>query len=74
MNRHERRRAEKKARENKFYNEYVRHLPPVAQDAPYESGRIYHTVMMHDDWCAIYSGKGCNCNPIITRHIEPKRS
>jgi hypothetical protein len=27
--------------------------------------RVYHTVVMHDDWCAHYDGKGCNCNPIV---------
>jgi hypothetical protein len=35
--------------------------------------------MQHDDWCAIYdkpngSAADCNCNPIVSRHIEPKRS
>jgi hypothetical protein len=30
-------------------------------------------VVMHDDWCAHYDGKGCNCNPIVMRHVEPKR-
>jgi hypothetical protein len=37
-----------------------------------ESDSIYHTVVMHDDWCAHYDG--CNCNPIVMRHVEPKRS
>ena len=35
--------------------------------------RVYHTVVMHDDWCAHYDGKECNCNPIVMRHVEPKR-
>jgi len=72
-NRHERRRARKLAHTN-FYEQYVQHLPQIPLDAPLERGRVYHTVMQHDDWCAFYDGKECNCNPIITRHIEPKRS
>lgn len=78
MNRHERRRAKRMARENKFVDEYVSHLPQVPVDAPLERGRLYHTVMHHDAWCKIYDGDGgiesCNCNPLITRYIEPRRS
>jgi len=74
MNRHERRRADKIVRENRFYRDYIRHLPRIPTDAPYERGRLYHTVFFHDDWCAIYSGGACNCNPDIVRHIQPKRS
>jgi hypothetical protein len=52
----------------------VQHLPRVPLDAPLERGRVYHVVMAHDAWCAIYSGKECNCSPIISRHAEPRRS
>ena len=64
----------RKERENRFYTEHIRHLPQVPLDVPYERGRVYHTVMAHDDWCEIYKGNECNCDPIVTRHIEPKRS
>lgn len=74
MNRHERRRARAMAQENDFYNDYVAHLPKVPIDAPLERGKLYHVVMHHDDWCRIYSGEDCNCNPIATRHVEPKRT
>ena len=79
MNRQERRRQNAKARHNKFYENYIRQLPQVPTDAPLETGRVYHTVFQHDDWCAIYDKPNggvldCNCNPIITRHLEPKRS
>jgi len=73
MNRHQRRRAGKMGQHNDFYNQYVRHLPRVAIDAPLERGRVYHTVVQHDDWCAFYDDKVCNCNPIISRHVEPTR-
>jgi hypothetical protein len=81
MNRHERRRQEAlnrrekvKAGHNRFHNDYVRHLPSVPLDAPLEPGRVYHEVHAHDDDCRIYSGKACSCNPVITRHVEPKRT
>jgi hypothetical protein len=75
MNRHQRRRAAKMARENAFYNDHIRHLPKVALDAPYEAGQVYHLVHFHDSWCAIYDvGRACNCQPIITRHVEPSRT
>lgn len=72
-NRHERRRARKMA-QNKFYDGYIRHLPSVPLEAPLERGRVYHMVVFHDDWCAFYGGGGCNCDPIITKHVEPRRS
>jgi hypothetical protein len=74
MNQHERRRERKLNRENKFYSGYVAHLPRVPIDGPLEPGRVYHMVFHHDEWCAFYDGRPCNCNPIITRHIEPRRS
>jgi Fe-S-cluster containining protein len=74
MNRHDRRRARKMDRENKFYEGYVRGLPRVPLDAPLERGRVYHLVVQHDSWCAFYDGQECNCDPIITKHEEPIRS
>jgi hypothetical protein len=74
MNRHQRRAARRNI-ENKFYNDYVRHLPKVSLDTPIERGKVYHLVFHHDDWCTIYDGGGaCNCDVIVTRHVEPKRS
>jgi hypothetical protein len=28
----------------------------------------------HDDWCRIYRGGYCNCNPEIKLHPQPKRN
>jgi hypothetical protein len=50
------------------------HLRRVPLNAPLERGRVYHLVIAHHDWCAFYEGGECNCDPVITRHIEPKRS
>lgn len=73
MNRHQRRAARKIA-QRQFYDDYVRHHPQVETDAPFERGQLYHLVVFHDDWCNINKGGGCNCNPIIERYKEPKRS
>jgi hypothetical protein len=78
MNRHQRRAARAK-REGDFYQNYIQQLPEVPMEAPLERGRLYHTVCHHDPWCAIYDtdtgGLGqCNCNVVLTRHIEPRRS
>jgi hypothetical protein len=72
MNRHERRRARRI--DNAFYEAHVRHLPQVPLNAPLERGRVYHMVYQHDDCCARYAGVDCNCNPVVTRYIEPTRS
>jgi hypothetical protein len=74
MNRQQRRRAAKMARENHFYETDVKHLPRITLDAPYEAGKVYHLVHHHDEGCSFYSGAACNCHPIITRHVEPSRS
>jgi hypothetical protein len=74
VNRRQRRRARLMARHNRFYQSYVRHLPRTPLDAPLERGRVYHLVMQHDAWCDFYSSKTCNCDPIISRHVEPRTS
>jgi len=61
-------------RRSSFYRSYVRHLPEVPLDAPLELGRRNHLVIHHDQWCAFYDDEECNCNPFITRHVEPRRS
>ena len=35
---------------------------------------VYMAAVFHDDWCGIYSGKGCNCEPYTRLFAEPKRS
>jgi hypothetical protein len=76
-NRHARRAAAARARHDNFYQQHIRHLPEVPVDAPLERGRVYHTVFHHDDWCKFYETENmadCNCSPVVSRHIEPKRS
>lgn len=80
MNRHERRAAQARERRmrwhNNFYLGYIRNLPQIALDAPFERGRVYHTVFHHDNWCRFYDhGRlaDCNCRPAISRYVEPVR-
>jgi hypothetical protein len=73
MNRHERRRQAAIQRENKFVEDYVRHLPEVAPDVLGRPG-VCHMVVYHDDWCAIYDGAQCTCSPDVRFFAEPKRS
>jgi len=42
---------------------YVKRMIDAAQEA--QPGTVSHTVIKHDDWCLIFSGKPCNCNPDI---------
>jgi len=73
MNRQERRRRAAINRENKFVEDYVRHLPEVGFEALGKPG-VCHMVCYHDDWCRIYDGEACNCDPHVRLFAEPKRS
>jgi hypothetical protein len=73
MNRHERRRQAAKARETGFYNDYVRHLPEAGPEVLGKPG-VSHVVFFHDDWCRIYGGEACSCQPDVRIFAEPRRS
>jgi len=34
--------------------------------ASLKPGGLYHAIIHHDSWCAIYKGGGCNCTPDIS--------
>ncbi len=71
MNRKERRARLAMAREKKFVEDYVKHLPASTDiNAP----GVHHMVFYHDTWCNIYRGGSCNCEPDIKLFTEPKRS
>lgn len=79
MNRRARRAAaaHNRKRHDRFYQTYIRHLPRIPIDAPYERGRVYHTCIHHDAWCRFYETENfgdCNCNPSVSRYIEPVRN
>ena len=33
-------------------------------------GGAYHFRVSHDDWCAYFHGRACNCNPIVREMTE----
>jgi hypothetical protein len=67
-------RTQRMERENKLYENYIKHLPSVPPGEAIKSGQLLHLVVHHDDWCAFYDGQACNCNPTYSIHTEPKRS
>lgn len=77
-NRHQRRGAAARNRKkhDTFYEGYIKHLPQIPLDAPFERGRVYHTCFHHDHWCRFYENENladCTCNVFVTRHVEPVR-
>jgi hypothetical protein len=73
MNRHERRRKAVMQKQNKFVNEYVHHLPEVGPEVLGKPG-VSHVIFYHDEWCKIYDGNACSCEPEVRFFAEPKRS
>ena len=58
-----------------LWRRYLRHLPLVEPGQPFEAGRVYHTVIVHQSDCPIFSGGGCTCvRPLIATYVEPVRS
>ena len=72
MNRKQRRAM--RARADKLYEDYLRHLPEVPLNEPLEPGKVQHVVYFHDDGCSIFAGGECNCSPTVERRAEPTRS
>ena len=36
-----------------------------------KSAGLYHVDVFHDDWCAIWQGRKCNCDPhlVTQKHV-----
>jgi hypothetical protein len=60
------------ARQNKFFADHVRHLSEVGPEVLGTPG-VHHMVCFHHQWCRIYDGQPCNCNPPIKFFAEPNR-
>ena len=50
------------------YFEKLRRFIEKNRPAP---GKITEIDICHDDWCLIYKGGACNCNPEIKFHPSP---
>jgi hypothetical protein len=71
MNRHQRRAATKRPTTAEVMSWPM--LPPG--EDPALPGRVTHMVIRHEPWCATMNGgnpEDCNCNPMITNHLQPK--
>jgi hypothetical protein len=44
---------------------YVRKLARLMEKYPALQGSAFAAEICHDDWCAIYSGQPCNCDPDV---------
>jgi hypothetical protein len=73
MNRHDRRRQASIAKHNRFFNDHVRHLPEAGPEILSRPG-VRHVVFTHDEQCAFYDRKPCNCEPQIRIFAEPERA
>jgi hypothetical protein len=60
-------------RHNRFFNDYVQHLPEVGPEVLGKPG-VRHVVFHHDEWCRIYDGAQCNCEPEVRFFAEPQRA
>jgi len=74
MNRQQRHRQAAMAKQNKFVTEYVQHLPEVGPEIIGKTGRVSHMVCYHDEDCATYDSKVCNCDPDVKFFAEPERN
>jgi hypothetical protein len=83
VNRHQRRAAAAVGRRNRskaertaLYRDYVRHLPRVSDDAPFEADRMNYVCVLHDSWCRTWATgrrEDCNCEVELRRFVEPVR-
>ena len=46
-------------------HEYRKRLNAALRKGIVDKGSVAHASIFHDDWCGIYSGGECNCNPEI---------
>jgi hypothetical protein len=72
VNRRERRRHAAMARQDKIFDQYVRHLPEVGPEVLGRPG-VHHVVFHHDGDCRIYDGAACSCEPEVRFFAEPVR-
>ena len=73
MNRHERRKAETQTRRrtprvpgvHNYLEPYLKAAFEAMETGLIERGRVTIANVMHDEWCDIYRGGICNCDPQI---------
>ena len=51
---------------------YYEKLMNLVQEGKVPRGRITEVDICHDDWCRIYQGGYCNCDPEIKPWPQPE--
>ena len=46
-------------------HKYLSKLLQFAPDLAELPGRVGHILVSHDDWCAFFKGRACNCDPDV---------
>ena len=59
MKRHEHRQAQRRA------PNYMAAVLAAMRAQVYAPGKVYPITVFHDDCCAIWRGRPCNCTPIV---------
>ena len=49
---------------------YTDQIERIARSGQFKRGHVYNLEVRHEDWCAIWDGRGCSCTPDIkTVHV-----
>lgn len=46
---------------------YNRKIRKLFEEGKFKPG-LHHVTINHDNWCGLYKGRYCNCNPDIVIH------
>ena len=44
---------------------YIKKVIEESKKIDFTKPAVHHMDIFHDDWCAIFQGKPCNCNPDV---------
>jgi hypothetical protein len=55
-----------KKKKQKRNPSYQQKIVGLMESGKLERGQTCHIHVYHDDWCGIFKGLDCNCNPDIT--------
>lgn len=46
---------------------YFRKVMSLVEEKPFPVGVLSHVYIYHDDWCGIFRGEACDCDPVVVR-------
>ena len=62
-----RRRSRGKATRQTLGGNYLQRIAQVVEPADFKPGSVIHTTIRHDEWCGIFAGQDCDCDPLVVR-------